>query len=413
MTDNPLDLDPPPTEPRRASSIWAWLGSAAQLLIALALTITVLVYLLTTPLSRSGDENIPKAPPEAVRPYAPMLLRVEAGSKLENRVQIVSVQSARIKSPVMYVTGVVVASLRPGSDQGPEYWQFNAPEILSAYTDYEKAIADITFNEKQVELVKHLNKTRVEAQEKLVARLERLEKGGTGTLKELAAEQANLIQFQIQGRKETYEAETALRLAQRNAALQSRQLQQAGLDPALLKSVTSDVDIVMGDVPEGDLSRVKIGQGVEARFFGVAGQVFTGRVNSIAPVLSKERRSLRVLFTINDLKDQLRPGMFTEIGLGTDPRDALLVPADGVVHVGRSDYVLVATEEAGLWRVVEVCVGEPQGNLVEILTGDRGCERIRGSATLKSTDRIIGKGAILLKPALVRTVGVNSSEGGQ
>src|SRR6516164_1459380 len=97
MTDNPLDLDPPPTEPRRASSIWAWLGSAAQLLIALALTITVLVYLLTTPLSRSGDENIPKAPPEAVRPYAPMLLRVEAGSKLENRVQIVSVHSARIK----------------------------------------------------------------------------------------------------------------------------------------------------------------------------------------------------------------------------------------------------------------------------------------------------------------------------
>ena len=151
----------------------------------------------------------------------------------------------------------------------------------------------------------------------------------------------------------------------------------------------------MADVPEAMLARVKVGQGCQARSFGVPNQVFTGKVNSIAPVLSKERRSLRVLFTINDPDDQLRPGMFAEIGLGTDPRDALLMPTDGVIHIGRADYALVAAGE-GRWRGVEVKVGEPLGNEVEILDG------------LQRWRQVLGKGAILLKPALVKLAGADS-----
>ena len=73
-----------------------------------------------------------------------------------------------------------------------------------------------------------------------------------------------------------------------SAAL-ARQLQQAGLDPDLLKRTTSEVDIVMGDVPEGALARVKTGQGCEARFFGVPEEVFTGKIDSIAPDKSDDR----------------------------------------------------------------------------------------------------------------------------
>ena len=196
----------------------------------------------------------------------------------------------------------------------------------------------------------------------------------------MAAAQADLKQAEVQGRKDTHESETAVRVAQRNEAALSRQLQLAGLDPDLLKSVNSDVDLVMADVPESFLMRVRIGQGCEARFFGIPDKVFPGHVRSIAPVLSKERRSLRVLFTVQDLKDELRPGMFAEIGLGTDERQALLIPADGVIHVGRTDYVLTAAGPAATWRVAAVDVGDVTGGRVEVHSG------------LKAGDRVVGGG---------------------
>ena len=158
-----------------------------------------------------------------------------------------------------------------------------------------------------------------------------------------------------------------------------------------MRTATADMDIVLADVPEARLSRVRVGQGCKARFFAAPNETFTGKVNSIAPVLSKERRSLRVLFVIHDPHDLLRPGMFAEIGLGTDPREALLVPADGILHVGRADYALAAAGENS-WKVIELQVGEPHNSDVEILDG------------LKATDRVIGKGAILFKPLVVRAL---------
>ena len=127
------------------------------------------------------------------------------------------------------------------------------------------------------------------------------------------------------------------------------------------------------------MSRVKLGQGCEARFFGFPEQLFPGQVRAIAPVLSKERRSLRVLFAISDPRDQLRPGMFADIGLGTDAREALLIPPEAVVHVGRSDYVL-RRDGSGDWRVTEVQVGELHETAVEVLGGLQPATRLPARA---------------------------------
>jgi multidrug efflux pump subunit AcrA (membrane-fusion protein) len=221
--------------------------------------------------------------------------------------------------------------------------------------------------------------------------LEKLVEAGTDTLKDLTAEKATLIQVEITGRQEIHQAETALRVARREEATQARRLQQAGLSVELLQSVSSDIDIVMADVPEGRLNQVKIGQGCVARFFGLPKEPFPGRVKSIAPVLSAERRSLRVLFTIDDPDDKLRPGMFAEIGLGTDQRASMLIPADAVLHIGRTDYVLMAAEE-NTWKVTEVQVGEPFRNEIQILE------------ELREGDRVIAKGAILFKPLVIRSL---------
>ncbi len=395
--------------PSPGSRLWDW----TQFLLCLVLTAGLLVYLIWTPdpATPAATDHPQPEPEDAVRVAAPQRICIQPDCPLSHKLQVAIVKPVKITAPVLTVTGMVAASLRPGNGRGPDYWQFSSPELLAAFTDWQKATADIAFAQTQLAQIKLLAETRVNAQQQLVERMQKLVEAGTDPLKDLAAAQADLIQSQITGRKEVYEAETALRLAERTEAAMARQLQQAGLDPELLQAAASDLDVVAADVPEGLMARVRIGQGCEARFFGFPDQVFTGKVRAIAPVLSKERRSLRVLFAISDPQDQLRPGMFADIGLGTDARDALLVPPEGIVHVGRSDYVLVKESdddgERGepphaeknerrraplVWRVTEVKVGELHDAGVEIVGG------------LGPGNQIAGQGVILLKPYIIEAL---------
>jgi len=216
---------------------------------------------------------------------------------------------------------------------------------------------------------------------------------GTDTEKDLAEARADMIQAQIQGRKDIHEAEIAVRMAKQAEAALSRQLEQAGLDPTLLATADSDTDIIIADVPESWIGRITIDQSCEAGFLSFPDQKFPGKVHAIVPVLSAERRSLRALLSIHDPEDKLRPGMFAEIGIGTDPREALLAPTDAIIHIGRSDYVLVQEDKTN-WHVAEVKAGELQGSAIEILTG------------LHESESVVGHGAILLKPAMIKAIQV-------
>ncbi len=383
--------DAPAVAPPR--SRWPHVWARIQFALSVVAVSGMLAYLLwapeTGPPATAGQSQSDRG--GDVRVVGSQLLRVRPDSPLSRKLRVTTVQAAQITAPVLTVPGTVVASLRPGNGKGNDYWQFNAPELLTAFTDWQKATADISFTETQLTQIRQLGETRVSAQQKLVERMKKLVAAGTDTEKDLAAAQTDLIQSQIQGRKEVHDAETAVRLARRTEAAASRQLQQAGLDPGLLHSMTWDVDIVMADVPEGMVARVKLAQACTARFSSFPDQTFPGKVRAISPVLSKERRSLRVLFEINDPRDQLRPGMFADIGLGTDARQALLASPEAIVHVGHSDYVLVRRSSED-WRVTEVQVGELHDGSVEILGG------------LRAADQVAAQGVILLKPYMIQAL---------
>lgn len=381
-----------------SQSIVVRFKSSLPFALSLVAALGALGWLLFAPPSPEPEPLPPRATlKDAVQVGGPRLLAVAPDSPLGKKLESEVACKTTLTEPVFTVTGRVVASLRISDGKGNDHWQFDASEALATFADWQKAQADIAFARTQLASVKELSVKRNDAQKNKVARLEKLVEAGTDTKKDLADEQTNLMQFEILGRKEIHEAESALRIAERNEATSARQLQQAGLDPDLLRTSTSDeargqkvrdTDIVMAEVPENRLAEVKVGLSCEAKFFGLPGQVFPSKVNRVLPVLSKDRHSLRVLFVISDPEDHVRPGMFAEIGLGTGPRSAILIPTDAILHVGRSDYVLVA-EEPGQWRATEVKIGEVHGDRVEIL--DRALEG----------RRVLTKGAILLKPPLV------------
>jgi len=135
----------------------------------------------------------------------PKRIAISPDSPLAKKLQIAKIETAEITAPLVSVTGMVAASLRPGNGKGNDYWQFNSPELLSAYTDWQKAVTDVTFLESQLVDIKQLAEAQTEAAQKLVDRMERLVKIGTDTEKDLAEAQAELIQAQVQGRKDIHE----------------------------------------------------------------------------------------------------------------------------------------------------------------------------------------------------------------
>ena len=362
--------------------------SRVQYLLSLAAVIAVLVYLAFH--SHTPSVAIPAdADREAVvQVVGAKRIAVAPDAPFARKLQLAKAETATITAPLVNVTGVVAACLHPDED-GTSYWQFHSAELLEAYADWQKAVADIAFFEEQLADTQLLAEAQIEAAQRKVERMQRLVAIGTDTEMDLAEAQAELIQAQIEGRKEVHEAQAEVRMAKHEELMLIRQLEQAGLDPKLLTSAEGDMDIIIAEVPESWGGRIAIGQSCVAQFLSLPGQKFTGKVHAIVPVLSAERRSLRVLLSILDCDETLRPGMFAEIGLGTDPREALLVPVDAIVHIGRSDYVLVQESES-VWRVAEVKVGNMRNSTVEVRAG------------LQEGDRIAGRGAILLKPLMTR-----------
>lgn len=366
---------------------------AIQVVLSLGVACGVLAYLIWfgQKAPSPDEEKRPTPPEEVVAVTGPLSLRVRPGTPLAGKLQVALVQATPLTAPVLPVTGTLQASLRPGKDGTKDAWQFATPELLTTFHDWQKAVVDIQFQETQLKAVRDLNDSRVAAQKKVVARMGKLVAAGTDTQKDLAAERTNLLMYQIQGRKDVHEAENALKLARRTEATLARQLQQAGLEPTLLRSAAAEGDIVVAEVPERAMGRVKPGMTCEVRFYALPGRVFTGQVSGISPVISKDKRVLNVQFIVKDPEDVIRPGMFAEIGLGTDRRQALLMPADGLLHVGDQEYALVAGGP-GNWRITAVQTGELRGDKVEVLSG------------VRAGDRVLGKGAILLKPAVVQAL---------
>lgn len=357
--------------------------------LAIAGLITVVIWRFW-PLA-GNTPKLSETKTEAVSLAGPGLIAVQPGSPLENKLELTTVQKERITTPLLSVTGGVMARLRTGPSSVEDRWQFSSVELSGIYADWQKASTEMEFAAKQLTKTRELTAAQLNSQSKVVDRLRKLVATGTEAARDLSAAEASLLQTQLEGQKAVFDAESTLTQATHSHADFERHLLQAGIDPALLPKVPAGASLVMADVPEVRISLVAIGQACEARFYGLPNQLFKGVVRSLSPALSPERRTLRVFFELNDQEGKLKPGMYAEIGLGTDPRDAVLAPADGILHIADADYVLNEAHQ-GVWKITEIQVGEQAGDRVEILDGLRGGERI------------IGSGAILLKPLVVKSL---------
>jgi HlyD family secretion protein len=153
------------------------------------------------------------------------------------------------------------------------------------------------------------------------------------------------------------------------------------------------------NVVEKDLAEIAAGNETRVEVDAFPGEVFTGRIARVAPVLDPATRTATVEIEIPNPTFTLKPGMYARVTATTaERREALVVPPNAVVDFGgRRGVFLMAADNTVTFRAVRVGVEEP--HQVEVLDG------------LSEGDRIVTTGAAGLRDG-ARVVVFGDGEGG-
>lgn len=209
----------------------------------------------------------------------------------------------------------------------------------------------------------------------------------------------------LEARTEVERAQTALQVAQSRAQLSattySTRLQQLGAEAnpdgtitvkAPITGTIADREVTLGqsaedagatlmtivddrivlataNIYEKDLSQVSLGQRVRVTVSSLPDQVFEGRITTIGAVVEGENRVVPVRAELDNADGALKPGMFAELEVLSTrtPEPVVVMPQSALVEANGQQLVFV--QNGNTFQPVEVVLGRPAGNWVEVKNG--------------------------------------------
>ncbi len=134
----------------------------------------------------------------------------------------------------------------------------------------------------------------------------------------------------------------------------------------------------IAEVPEADVSKIKVGQAVEIQTDSFPEEVFEGQVKLIAPE-AIERQNVTVFqvrVALLSGTDRLRSNMNTTVAfIGDQLDDALVIPAVAVITQSGETGVLVP-DEAGQAQFKPVILGSQVGDRIQVVDGLASGDRV-------------------------------------
>ncbi|HFD7915549.1 TPA: efflux RND transporter periplasmic adaptor subunit [Legionella pneumophila] len=126
--------------------------------------------------------------------------------------------------------------------------------------------------------------------------------------------------------------------------------------------------LVVAQVYEEDLGKVKVGQEVNVRVLSYPKQTFPGLVTLIEPNLDPLTRTVNVRITLDNKERLLKPGMFVRANvILTHNKAALTVPNTVLLQADSKQFVFV--QNGGTYKRVDVKVGAVEDDYSEIIDG--------------------------------------------
>ncbi|UCD83439.1 MAG: efflux RND transporter periplasmic adaptor subunit [Deltaproteobacteria bacterium] len=172
---------------------------------------------------------------------------------------------------------------------------------------------------------------------------------------------------------------------------------------------------MFADIYEYEMSWVKPGQEVEVVTPAYPGEVFSGKITFIDPVLHPQTRSVRIRADFPNLEGKLRPGMFVNAKISiplnredfprmvgsSEHNEVLAIPVSALLDTGKRKLVYIS-EGGGNYKQREVEIGPRAGAYYPIVAGLSGGENVvtRANFLIDSQTQLTGDEAAVYDAAI-------------
>jgi cobalt-zinc-cadmium efflux system membrane fusion protein len=285
--------------------------------------------------------------------------------------------------PVISIaTGRVVdikARLGDTVKKGELLMRVQSADVASAFSDYQKAVADEKLANTQLERAKILYDKGAISQNDLqtAENAENKAKVDVDTSRE---------HLRVLGAGTEHPSGVVDIYAPISGVITDQQVTNAagvqGLAATASPFTISDLSFVwiLCDVYENDLANVHLGEAADVRLAAYPDKVFSGSISNIGAVLDPNIRTAKVRIEVKN-PGLMKVGMFvTAIFHGQKEETHAVVPASAILHLHDRDWVYVAAGDKKFKRLEVRSGATLPNNLQEILSGLQPGQRVVSNA---------------------------------
>jgi RND family efflux transporter MFP subunit len=144
------------------------------------------------------------------------------------------------------------------------------------------------------------------------------------------------------------------------------------------------------NLPEKNISEVKLGQEALVTNYTIVEDTLMGTVSELSPMISSETRTFSGKLLINNPDLKLRPGMFVKSDIITAKKDSVIVIPKNIILTGnRGKYVFIVERNSAAANR-QITTGIENKDFVEVLEGLKENDRliIKGFETLRDNSKV-------------------------
>ena len=340
----------------------------------------------------AGEANhAPEVRPQIV--VEEVQLKPLAGDlSLPGKVQYSEDRYAKVSSPLVGRVVEVRAKLGDKVAAGQVLLSLESADLGAAYSDFVKAESDFQLSKRNYELAKDLYESKAMSKKDLV----QAENDFLKAQAEFRRTRERLLALRVPAEEldkprterlitSRFDLKSPLAgtVVERNVTVG----QMVGADPTQVLYTIADLNElqVVAEVYERDLSRVSKGVAVTVTVEAYPDETFSGTIVYVGDVVDPTTRTIKVRCNVTNRDLKLKPEMFAQVRLKVGSnRPVLALPKEAVIVVGGQAFVFVQAAD-GRYVRRPVVTGTMSGDTIQIREG------------LQSRERVVVKGALLLK----------------
>ena len=309
----------------------------------------------------------------STQPVAEML-------RVSGRIDFDEQRLARIGATVTGRVTEIDALLGQSVKKGEVLAKLNSSELSSQQLAYLKARAQLELNRRNAERAKALFEADVIGAAELQRRESEYQiskaetRAASDQLQLLGVSPAAIDRLAKQGEVNSV---TPVAATMNGVVVERKLAQGQVVQPADSLFVVADLSRLwaVAQVPEQQVSQVKVGQSVSIEVPALGNEKLVGKLIFVGQTINPETRTVLVRTELDNRDGRLKPAMLASMLIEARAVDRLVVPASAVVRENDEDHVFIAIGD-GAFRLTKVKLGPEQAGKRVVVSGLKGEEKL-------------------------------------